>query len=249
MQSPTRYPAWLIAAGNFLFRFRNGVFPVVLLVLIALFPPRYAGGTPAGDWIVDVIGLGIALLGQGLRAAVIGYAYIVRGGKGKQVHADDLVTQGFFNVCRNPLYVGNLLIYAGVLVVHNNPWVYGLAGGFFVFAYIAIVAAEETYLSTRFGDSFARYCERVNRWVPDFARLSEATQGMTFNWGRVVVKDYSTAGAWMLTLLVLAAYKLLALSEPAPPAGSLQLVTAAGVVVIAAIGLARLAKKRRWLTA
>ncbi|MDD3765518.1 MAG: hypothetical protein PHP86_19655, partial [Nevskiales bacterium] len=61
--------------------------------------------------------------------------------------------------------------------------------------------------------------------------------------------DYSTAGAWMLTLLVLEAYKLLALSEPAPPGGSLQLVTAAGGVVIAAIGLARLAKKRRWLTA
>ena len=72
---------------------------------------------------MDIAGVLIILSGLGLRAVVIGLAYIKRGGVNKMIHADTLVTNGLFAHCRNPLYAGNLLVVAGLLVIFNNPWV------------------------------------------------------------------------------------------------------------------------------
>lgn len=240
-------PTWLQAAGNFLFRFRNGIFPLMLLGLIVALPPQRAGGSAAVDLLLDTLGALLLLAGQGLRVAVIGYAYIRRGGVNKQVHADDLVTQGFFAVCRNPLYIGNLLIYGGLLVIHNNPWSYVLGGAFFLFAYRAIVAAEETFLGEKFGAAYADYIARTNRWLPDWSRLPQATAGMEFNWARVVVKDYNTAAAWMLTLLVLLVHERLAFNARPLTADEMIAIGSGAAGVGLTWGIARWLKKSRRL--
>ncbi len=67
-----------------------------------------------------IIGLIITVSGQVIRGATIGLAYIIRGGKNKKVYAEDLVTTGIFAHCRNPLYVGNILMLAGVGVLSNS---------------------------------------------------------------------------------------------------------------------------------
>jgi protein-S-isoprenylcysteine O-methyltransferase Ste14 len=199
-------PPWLLGYGNWLFTYRNKVFPLVLLGLFAVFRPGLAGGSYGLERLVDVLGLATALAGQALRAAVIGFAYIKRGGLNKRVHADTLVTEGFFAHARNPLYVGNLLILLGLFLIQHNPWVYVLGGGFFLLAYVAIVAAEEDYLYRRFSDQYTEYCRRVNRWVPDFRGLGQTMQGMRFNWRRVVLKDYASSYTWMLVAAALWLY-------------------------------------------
>lgn len=242
------HPRWLVGAGNYLFAARNAVFPLVMAGAILLFPPPYTGAWHHALDVSDALGIALALAGQALRAAVIGYAYIVRGGKDKKVYADGLVTAGFFSVCRNPLYVGNLLIYAGVLCVLNNPLAYVLAGGFFVFAYVALVAAEETYLQGRFGEGYQRYCAQVNRWWPQWSRLPEALQGMRFNLGRVLVKDYSTAGAWLTLMILLKAYEAIRAAHGVLDVHArawLGAAIATGMLILAV----RTAKKARWITA
>ncbi|PZP91213.1 MAG: hypothetical protein DI587_36170 [Variovorax paradoxus] len=234
-------PAWVQAAGRFIFRYRNAVFPLVLLSLIVVFPPQPAGGSAAGDRMLDAFGALLLLCGQGLRVAVIGYAYIRRGGVNKQVYADDLVTQGFFAVCRNPLYVGNLLIYGGLLVIHHNPWSYLLGGAFFLFAYRAIVAAEEAFLGEKFGPAYAEYAARTPRWLPRWSRLPAATAGMEFNWARVIVKDYTTAAPWMLALLVLLIRERLSFGTT-PLSGGEWTMAAAAASTIAVLWLTA-----RWL--
>src|SRR6185369_3584506 len=97
-------PSLLIRCGNFFFRHRNLVFPLVWVPAFIAFPPRFPGGNERADFGLDMLGLAIGLAGQGLRALVIGYKYVKRGGKGKKVYADTLVTEGFFNHSRNPLY-------------------------------------------------------------------------------------------------------------------------------------------------
>jgi hypothetical protein len=42
-------PPWLLAAGDFFFRYRNTVFPLVLVALWVVFPPRLAGGGLLAD--------------------------------------------------------------------------------------------------------------------------------------------------------------------------------------------------------
>lgn len=233
METLYRNPG-LVGAGDFLFKYRNAVFPAVMLLLLLALPPR------AG---LELPGLLLILAGQALRAATIGYKYIVRGGKQKKVYADDLVTSGFFNVCRNPLYVGNLLIYVGVCVFHGHPLTIAAGAGFFVFAYVAIVAAEERFLRAQFGPAYAAYAAEVPRWLPLFWRLAEGTRGLGFDLKRVINKDYSTCGAWMLALCVLMGLKAVQAQGLAAARPELVFWTGAGVVALLLILSARGLKK------
>lgn len=190
----------LIAYGNFLFKQRNRVFPVVLLVLAFVFPPEPSA------WVISA-GYITALTGQLLRASVIGFAYIKRGGLNKKVYADTLVTSGFFAICRNPLYVGNMLIFTGLLLMHGNPMVIALGLLFFATAYTAIIAAEETYLATKFGHVYEAYCAHVPRWRLLFSKLPQAIAGMRFDLRKVIYKDYSTCAIWHAQAVVLLAYR------------------------------------------
>jgi protein-S-isoprenylcysteine O-methyltransferase Ste14 len=193
--------------GSFLFKYRNTVFPVFLAILFVVFPPVLYGGSLQSDLRLDLVGIALCIAGQVIRGAVIGFAYIKRGGLNKKVYADTLVTKGIFGVTRNPLYVGNLLAAAGILVVHNNPMVYLIAGLFTLFSYQAIVLTEERFLRNKFGEEFEQYSREVPRWRPRLSRLRGATDGMIFQWGKVVMKDYSTCCTWVVITTLLFMYE------------------------------------------
>jgi protein-S-isoprenylcysteine O-methyltransferase Ste14 len=199
----TRRHPLLVRCGNFFFRYRDAISPAVFLALLVATRPRLLGGSLDTDRWLDIAGLLASLTGQALRIAVIGYAYIVRGGKGRKVYAEDLVTGGFFSACRNPLYVGNLLIYFGLIIVWNSPWMYAIAVPFYLFLYSSIVAAEEEFLHGKFGAAYDAYCHDVPRWVPDLRRLGAGLEGMAFNWRRVVLREYGTIVALTLTASIL----------------------------------------------
>lgn len=193
----------VINYGHFLFRYRNILFPVILLILIFLFPPHPLGDNTHLDIWMDIAGILVIISGQVIRASVIGLAYIKRGGVNKKIHADTLVKDGIFAHCRNPLYVGNLMILLGFLVIQNNIWVYILGCSFFLFSYFSIVKAEESFLQDKFGDEFNQYCKKVNRWLISFSGMSKTLGSMHFNWRRVIAKDYTTMLTWFLTVMTL----------------------------------------------
>ncbi|ADJ27241.1 methyltransferase family protein [Nitrosococcus watsonii] len=199
----------LIHYGNFLFKYRNIVFPLVLVVLLFGFRPLPLSDNTSYSLGTSMLGFFISAMGEGIRVAVIGLAYIKRGGLNKRVHADTLVQEGIFAHCRNPLYLGNLLILFGLFLIHNNPWVYFLGLGFFLTAYTAIVMAEEAYLEAKFGADYQSYCRRVNRWLPRLRGLGKTLGSMQFNWRRVIAKDYASAYSWMVLALLIMGYKAL----------------------------------------
>jgi protein-S-isoprenylcysteine O-methyltransferase Ste14 len=137
----------IVEAGSFLFRHRNALFPCAVVLAFVPGPLLFADPLRAAG-----LGALVALAGQLVRAATIGLEYIVRGGRDGRVHADDLVTGGVFAHCRNPLYLGNLVIIAGVALASNSAVALALAPAVFAFAYYCIVRAEEDYLLLRFGD-------------------------------------------------------------------------------------------------
>lgn len=188
--------------GDYLFRTRNALFPALLAALLIVLPPR-----PLGEPFADALalaGLALALLGQALRVLTIGLDYVKRGGKRKRVYADRLVTGGLYAHCRNPMYTGNVLIALGALMIAGNPWALAIGGVFVVFAYSAIIAAEETYLRDRFGDHYAAFVRRTPRWWVRPRGLSATIRAFRFDWPGVVVKEYSTlfTTAMLLTLIV-----------------------------------------------
>ena len=54
----------------------------------------------------------------------------------------------------------------------------------------------------KFGAEYDAYCAKTNRWIIDFTKFHEATKDMSFNFKKVIVKDYPTI---FTTLLILAA--------------------------------------------
>ena len=210
-----------LAWGALCFRWRNALFPTVFVVLVVFFHPR---GGPQ-DGLLDAAGVLCGLAGQALRAAVVGLAYIRRGGKNKQAHADTLVTEGLFGVMRNPLYVANALGIAGILLIYNNPWVYGLGGGFFVLAYAAMVANEERYLLDRFGDVYRAYCRDVPRFLPKLSALRHIGDGLSFSWKRVLAKEYASFFSGLSVTLAVLAYEV---PWTAPPASRTAIWVALG---------------------
>jgi protein-S-isoprenylcysteine O-methyltransferase Ste14 len=83
-----------------------------------------------------------------------------------EVGASRLVTSGAFGHVRNPLYVGNILIYLGVGVMSNalTPWLQIAAILYFIFQYTFIVKEEERFLQSEFGEEYKQYCGAVPRF-------------------------------------------------------------------------------------
>lgn len=200
----------MIQIGNFFFKYRNWIF---ILFYGALFIPSWPLFSPKvfGPcyyiWPIG-IGLFITCLGQLIRGLTIGLAYIVRGGKEGKPYAEGLVTDGIFNHCRNPLYVGNILMLLGVGILANSLFYVGIMIPVFLFIYQAIVLAEENFLRGKFGSGFDTYCSKVNRWFPNVSGLGKTFSSMQFNWKRWILKEHTTQFIWLIgiTLLLLFNY-------------------------------------------
>lgn len=182
----------MVRLGNFLFRNRNGLFPVFYAMLFIPSWPLFANPV-----IAVIIGFSITMAGQLVRIITIGLAYIIRGGRDRRVYAEDLVTTGIFSHCRNPLYVGNIFILTGLGVASNSLLFTIVFTPLFLFFYQAIVLAEESYLRDKFGVEYDQYCRKVHRWIPDLSGISITISNMEFKWKRVIIREYNSTYIWM----------------------------------------------------
>lgn len=235
----------MISVGRFFFRFRNTIFPLVILGALLLSRPHYSFGSLATDWLVDLCGIALILAGQTLRVITIGYEYIRRGGRNGRVYAQELIQGGVFAHCRNPLYLGNILISAGFLVVLGQGGLILTGVPVIVLVYVAIVAAEEDFLSRRFDDGYTAYRERVNRWLPRWTGFRHTVAPMHFNWQRVLVKEYNTFFAALAALLVIQTWTRVC--EGDMSAGRWGWTWAAAAVLVGGYLAVRMLKKRRLL--
>jgi protein-S-isoprenylcysteine O-methyltransferase Ste14 len=198
----------MIAIGNFFFKYRNFLFIFLYLALFIPSPQIFRESTLGENYYFYplIIGLFVTIFGQLIRGVAISLAYIVRGGKDKTVYAENLVTEGFFNHGRNPLYVGNILMLVGVGILVNSLIFMCVFIPFFLFIYQAIVLAEENFLRGKFGAQFDAYCSRVNRWWINFSDIHKTIAGMAFNGKRWLIKEYNTQTVWMLGIVVILLY-------------------------------------------
>ena len=114
-----------------------------------------------------VIGFAIVLIGEALRfwgVSIVGAETRTTGAVGGTY----LITNGPFAYMRNPLYVGNMLLYAGVGVMSMAlfPWLLIVAVAWFYFQYYLIVTKEEEYLAERFAAEYDDYRRQVGRFWP-----------------------------------------------------------------------------------
>jgi protein-S-isoprenylcysteine O-methyltransferase Ste14 len=118
-------------------------------------------------------GIGIALAAAGglaVFAAQLGMGESWRIGVDEEERTD-LVTGGWFSLCRNPIYTAMIVGWTGFALMVPT-WL-----GFAAVVVIAIGlevqvrAVEEPYLLRTHGDEYRRYASHVGRFVPAVGRL------------------------------------------------------------------------------
>lgn len=148
----------LIEIGAWLFQ-RRGWLPWLLAA--PLIAPYGVQCDPVANLCAAVPFL---VFGETVRLISVGFA-----GRAVRAEADRLrpiVTTGPYRVVRNPLYIGNLVLLVGVLLLLGR---WRLAPALSVLAavyYHITVLWEEYMLRHLFGDEYAAYSERVRRWLP-----------------------------------------------------------------------------------
>ena len=188
----------LASLGRVAFRRRGLMLPIAVLLFLLPNPPL--AENPAA---IGILGLLVALLGQAVRVATIGLAYIIRGGKDHQVYAETLVTGGIYAHTRNPMYLGNAFLLAGLALASNSSLVATVGVVIALAWHAVIIAAEEDFLRARFGAEFDRYCARVPRLFPNVGGLGTTFRGVHFNWRRVLLQEYAKPFDWVGAIAVM----------------------------------------------
>ena len=81
------------------------------------------------------------------------------------MEADHLVTTGIFARSRNPIYLGDALILAGLALRWEVPVALLLVPLFMGTITQRFIIPEENRLRIKFRADFARYCQKTQRWV------------------------------------------------------------------------------------
>lgn len=139
--------------GAWLFRHRGWLPVVPVLVVVALGRPSLL------SW-----SLGLAVLGVGEGIRLWALRTIGPKSRTRDATVGLLETGGPYRFTRNPLYVGNVILYAGLALVsaHGSG---GVLVGLVMVHYHFIVAWEEARLEATHGPSYRAYQDAVPRWV------------------------------------------------------------------------------------
>ena len=165
--------------GSVLFRHR-GWLPVPFLLV----PLLARGEADAMNW---VLGFVFVVLGEAIRLAGVAAAGTVTRRRSRTVQR--LVTYGVFAWMRNPLYVGNFLIWMGFTVISGVLWFIPVAVALFAVEYTLIVRYEEGVLESIFGSEYLTYQSRTSRWLP---RPPGSDDDGEHHWGEAWRSEIST---------------------------------------------------------
>ena len=160
---------WIIAAiyfaGFSFFRFDIGAIAAVRHLVAPSIAP---GSAQAGTFSRIIITAGALLVFLTAALRTWGAAYLctdVVHDTGQ--HSETLVADGPFRYVRNPLYLANVPMAAGIGVLASRlGWVF-LVVASWVFVYRLIFREEETFGQTQ-GESYRAYCRAVPRFWPSF---------------------------------------------------------------------------------
>lgn len=124
-------------------------------------PLAPAGHEPA----VQAAGAAVLALGVVL-APLNALMFLARGTTLNPARAPKrFFTGGLYRITRNPMYVGLLLVHAGVALLNAQPWALLLVVLPFAAVDRVYIPREEQRMAEAFGPEYAAYCRRVRRWL------------------------------------------------------------------------------------
>ncbi|MEW6602752.1 MAG: isoprenylcysteine carboxylmethyltransferase family protein [Nitrospirota bacterium] len=206
-------------SGNWLFRWRS-YFPLLILplLLVALGQSKYlehsAGET--AEYIWEGFCLLVSFSGLLVRCIVVAYAPKRTSGRNTEHQkAEVLNTTGLYSTVRHPLYLGNFLIFLGMVLFVQVVWFAMLAVLSFWLYYERIMFAEEEFLRGKFGDMFLQWAEKTPAFWPRFGNWQKPA--LTFSFRNILKREYTAF------FLIIASFTLLDIGGDVFTMGELQI--------------------------
>jgi protein-S-isoprenylcysteine O-methyltransferase Ste14 len=138
------------------------------------------------------IGMPVSFLGLALRAWAAGCLYKDR----------ELATGGPYAYTRNPLYLGTLLVAAGLVIASTSMWLGLLFAAVFTFVYLPVIQLEEQHLRDLFPE-YAAYARRVHALIPRATSQKQSSQ--PFRWSQYkknreyqAALGFAAGAAWLV---------------------------------------------------
>ncbi|KKK46042.1 MAG: hypothetical protein Lokiarch_04900 [Candidatus Lokiarchaeum sp. GC14_75] len=163
-------------------------------LIITIIKPKYRIWPPPSKnswqfwtvWIFSIISyLGIILLSIldwnnfvlshwsrypiGFIFIIIGFIIAIWGVKTLSVHSSlglkgTLVTQGIYKYSRNPQYLGDILLFIGIIIISNSLLTF-ITGSLGILWNILTPFTEEPWLKKQFKEEYDEYCKKVRRFI------------------------------------------------------------------------------------
>lgn len=179
-------------SGNWLFRWRSYL-PLLLIVLflIALSQFEYPYDSHRWDTVWEIVCMLISFVGLGIRMYAVGCA--PRGTSGRNVseqRAHALNETGIYSLVRHPLYLGNFIIWFGIILSLRLWWFMAVALLIFWLYYERIMFAEEEFLRKKFGNEFLNWADRTPAFIPTKLKAWRKPE-LAFEFKNALRREYS----------------------------------------------------------
>jgi protein-S-isoprenylcysteine O-methyltransferase Ste14 len=137
-------------------------------------------------------GLPVSLLGLAIRAWAAGHL----------AKNQSLAASGPYAFTRNPLYLGTLLVAAGLALASRNLALAALFAAFFLLIYLPVVQLEQQHLLSLF-PGYAAYAARVPAFFPRLTPVP-ADHPRAFQWSLYLRnREYQAAAGFFAGALLL----------------------------------------------
>jgi protein-S-isoprenylcysteine O-methyltransferase Ste14 len=131
------------------------------LALTWLLPLPFVPATVPAGWLGAIV--------FALALALFAWAIVTITRAGSNVPANrpttTIVDSGPYRFTRNPIYLGMILGLIGLAIALNSLWLLLALMPFVLVIRYGVVAREEAYLESKFGDIYRHYRARVRRWL------------------------------------------------------------------------------------
>jgi len=181
--------------GNFLFKYRSYTpIPLALYILYNSHPE-----------IQNVlIGFILIAIGESLRMWAVSYA----GGitRTTNVGAPSLCTSGPYGYTRNPLYIGNMIIYSGVVFVAGSLNILSMlivTWAFFIIQYYLIINLEQNTLIDIFGKEYKNYMNNVPIFFPRLTSWKNKDKYVPMKFSKTIKTEKRTLQNIILLIMII----------------------------------------------
>ena len=76
-----------------------------------------------------------------------------------------IITTGIYSLSRNPIYLAFVIVGVGIAIAVNSLWILLMQIPVVFLIRKFVIAKEEHYLESKFGDEYRIYKQNVRRWI------------------------------------------------------------------------------------